>query len=266
MDLRLYGRVISRFRWLVVGGLLLAFVLGFLTMFRLPFTGGKFLTYRQHQTYQATQTLLLTAKNCPPAAVGCTGADLALNAVLYARIANSGLIRSRVLRDGPLGGTYAATELSGGSAIGILPLVEIDAFAHEPKQASRLAGRVSSALVGYLTTKGANGVPSKSRVRVQTITTPNRPVVSSGRRYTVPIVLFLSILIVTLGLAFLLENLRPRPASSSRDTDERRDETRGQPQVRDIDGLDLGEPRELEAESPPAAPARAAAQAKRSSR
>ena len=30
MDLRLYGRVISRFRWLVVGGLLLAYPSGVL--------------------------------------------------------------------------------------------------------------------------------------------------------------------------------------------------------------------------------------------
>src|SRR5262245_51634294 len=127
MDLRLYGRVIYRFRWLMIAGVILAIIVGFLTMFRVSFTGKDTLTYRQSQTYQASQTLLLSRKNCPPAAAGCSGSDLGSSAVLYARLANSDLVRARVRRGGPLGGSYFASEISGGSAVGILPLIQIDA-------------------------------------------------------------------------------------------------------------------------------------------
>jgi hypothetical protein len=40
--------------------------------------------------------------------------------------------------------------------------------------------------------------------------------VFQGRKLTVPIIIFLSVMIVTFGLAFILENLRPRQLPAPR--------------------------------------------------
>ncbi len=206
MDLRLYGRVISRFRWLVVGGFGLAVLLTFLTIFKVSFSSPH-VSWRQHKTYQATAQLLLTKQ------YGLGTDDPSHNAALYAPIINSDAIRTPVRREGALKGTYVATAVSGGSAVGILPLVQIDALAANPAAAMRLARSVSDAFDSYLvTSQTQQGIPTKQQIQAQTITAPNKVVVAKGRKFTIPIVIFLSTLVATLGLAFLLENLRPRAA------------------------------------------------------
>jgi hypothetical protein len=54
---------------------------------------------------------------------------------------------------------------------------------------------------------------------VQVLSRPKAPVLFEGRSLTVPIVVFMTAMIATLGLAFVLENLRPRIRSISETTD-----------------------------------------------
>src|SRR5689334_7971896 len=61
MDVRLFFRVLSRFRYLVVAGLLLAFALAFIAVFRISFSGGSpKISYRQSETYSSSATLWIT--------------------------------------------------------------------------------------------------------------------------------------------------------------------------------------------------------------
>jgi hypothetical protein len=53
-------------------------------------------------------------------------------------------------------------------------------------------------------------IPDKQRVVLQVFSAARNATVVSGRKKTLPIVIFLSVLLATIGLAFVLENLRPR--------------------------------------------------------
>ena len=66
MDLRLFSRVLWRFRFLVAGGLVLACVLSFLSFASISFAGGSpKLTYRQTERWKATAVLFVTQKGFP---------------------------------------------------------------------------------------------------------------------------------------------------------------------------------------------------------
>jgi capsular polysaccharide biosynthesis protein len=205
MDLRLYGRVVWRFRFLVLGGLLVALALAFLTMFRV---GPHGVSYRQQKTYRATQTLWLTSKGS--LLDGLKQGNLAQVALQYVNIANSNVVLSRVLKAGPVGGSYQVVQIPGPNN-SLQPLISVTGQSHAPAQAARIAGRVSDALNWWSNlSQNRQNVQPDTRVTISTITPP-RPFVFQGRKLTVPIIIFLSVMIVTLGLAFIFENLRPRP-------------------------------------------------------
>src|SRR5438270_3391547 len=66
MDLRLYFRVIWRFRIVVGLGLVLACALSFLSYGRISFKGGSpEVSYRQSETYAASSLIFLTQKGFP---------------------------------------------------------------------------------------------------------------------------------------------------------------------------------------------------------
>src|SRR5712692_6683110 len=126
MDLMLYFRVISRFRYLVLEGLFLACVLTFFSVLHVSLAHGFKVSYRQSQTYVAEQQLYLNTQGGVPfrsttAIVNPkTGAityppnlvppsSLAGTAVLYAQLVNSDVLARRVHH---LPGTFFAYSLS----------------------------------------------------------------------------------------------------------------------------------------------------------
>jgi hypothetical protein len=209
MDLRLYLRVIWRFRYLVLGGFLVALVLAFLAMVRVSPSG---ISYRQQKTYRATEILQLTTKHSVIDA--SQQSNLAQLAVGYVQVANGDVVFSRVRRSGPLRGAYQVVQLPGPNNL-LLPVLSVSGTAHTPKQAATIAERVSGALAWWLdrSQKQLNVAPDK-HVRFSIISRP-KPVLFEGRKLTVPIIIFLSVLIATFGVVFILENLRPRPFEES---------------------------------------------------
>jgi hypothetical protein len=209
MDLRLYGRVIYRFRYVVIAGFILACALTFLTVFRVG-SGG--ISYRQQQTYRATEILFLTQPGDPVVTTGDIP-DLSGYSEIYVQFANGDQVRQRVAGTGLLRfGDYQASPVFGTTP-DPLPSIAINGFAHTPALAKRIAHIAANAVRSNLTDKQiAADVPEKKRVLLSTINAPTKAVVAEGRKLTVPIVIFLSVLIVTLGLVFILENLKPRPA------------------------------------------------------
>src|SRR5262245_47097268 len=106
MDLRLYGRVIWRFRIVVGIGLLIAFMLAFLSFVRVSPSG---ISYRQGEDWSASTTYFLTGENSPDLSVPHSqgpGSPLALAslAALYASYATSDAVINRIKQGGPMHG------------------------------------------------------------------------------------------------------------------------------------------------------------------
>ena len=194
MDLRLYGRVFWRFRYLVLGGSLIALALGFLAVFRVGANG---ISYRQQETFRATRILQLTTRNSIVDA--SQQANLAALAVGYVQVANGDVVLSRARRSGPLPGTYQVTQVYGPNST-LTPTMTVTGFAHTPRQAATITGSVSSAFAWWLEQSQSRiGVSPSQRVSLTTIA-QQKPVVSQGRRFTVPIVIVVSVLIAVLQL------------------------------------------------------------------
>ena len=229
MDLRLYLRVLWRFRLLVAAGLLCALTLAFFSVMRVSADG---IEYRQTQLWGANMRLLVTQKGFPegrlyaqtpsesgevvdqPSALGIPIADpgrFNALAILYAELASSDPVRQLMLRDGPFAGKVVARAMRDEQSGTPLPLIDVTAVSSSPRGAVALALRSAAALDAFIAAQQrANDVPPTDRVVVETIVRPRGATVFQPRSKTMSIVVFLAVMLATIGLAFLLENMRPR--------------------------------------------------------
>jgi heme O synthase-like polyprenyltransferase len=93
----------------------------------------------------------------------------------------------------------------------MLPLIDVTAIAPTPTKAVALAKRSAGALETYVERQQRmNHVPTSDRVIVQEVVSPKKVHVYRARSKTMPVVVFLGVMFAFIGLAFLLENLRPR--------------------------------------------------------
>jgi hypothetical protein len=233
VDLRLYGSVLWRFRVLVALGAVLAVALATLSVFRIGADG---VQYRQSELWSSTTRLGVTQRGFPEGRLFAgiaTPEDVAkldipvadparLNtlAVQYAELATSDPVRRLMLHDGPIGGKIIATPVVVGENRVMLPYLDIMSISTTPERAVRLAQRSAKALATYIESRQrANNVPTSDRVVVEQIVRPKAPKIFQPRSKTMAIVVFLATMFATIGLAFLLENLRPRKPTAQRVTE-----------------------------------------------
>ena len=89
-----------------------------------------------------------------------------------------------------------------------------------------LANEAARAFKDYLTRKQADaGIPPAQRVQVQINNRASDATLLAGRKKTTPVVIFLTIMLAAIGLAFILENLRPRVQLVGRDAGDQADKT-----------------------------------------
>lgn len=225
MDFRLYASVLWRFKLLVALGLVLAVALAVLSMVRVGPDG---IQYRQTELWSSLTRLTVTQHGFPEGrlfaegetteGVPRSGIPLAdpnrfnTLAVLYAELATSDPVRRQMLRDGgPVLGKVLATPVVVGENRVMLPLIDLVAIATTPRGAVDLAQRSASALTTYIEQQQVtNNVPTADRVVVEQVVRPKSPEIFQPRSKTMPMVVFLATMLATIGLAFLLENLRPR--------------------------------------------------------
>src|SRR5438309_1555955 len=244
MDLPVYMRVMWRFKFLVVGGFLVAVMLSTFAVFRIslaPFG----LAYRQNQTFVSNATLFVTEEGFPwgyaaPPQASTTAQAQAKQlgkqfadpnrfpnlATLYSYLATSDPVKAIMRRDksillnGKIDGQIAssavvATQYGYGVT---LPLVAISGMATTPEKARELAIRATDAFQVFLEQEQAlNHIPAKNRVLVTVLQRADRPQLLAGRSKTMPLVVFVTVMLAVVGLAFLLENLRPRVPSVTAD-------------------------------------------------
>jgi capsular polysaccharide biosynthesis protein len=132
-------------------------------------------------------------------------------AVLYSQLATGDQVRLLMRRDGPLRGQIIASPVVGGGEFKTqLPMIDLTAISTTPRGAIHLAQRSSNALTTYIRDKQrASNVPATDRAMIVPVVRPAKVVLFRPRSKTMPIVVFLAVAFVTVGLAFVLENLRP---------------------------------------------------------
>jgi prepilin-type processing-associated H-X9-DG protein len=234
MDLRLYMRVLWRFRLLTVCGVLLALSLSFLAYVNVAFADGRVrLTYRESEQWASYTKLFVTQQGFPwgysvtpnadatDSAVPPSDADLRFAdqarftnlAVLYSQLATSDPVRRIIREDGPVRGTViAAPVLALNNPGNPLPIISLAGISDSPARARQLAMRATAAMQTYLRRQQqTNEIPERDRVEVQILESPRRAQLFQGRSMTLPVILFLTLMIATTGLAFVLENVRPAP-------------------------------------------------------
>lgn len=228
IDLHLFGRVLWRFKFLVLGGFILAVLLATLAVAKVSLTDGKpVFAYREPQVWAAYETLLITQQGFPegnailaptqtPTGSALAYADpgrFAYLADLYARLANSDAVQRRILPDGiePPTVVTAAPVVSNIGNQGLLPMLIITGRSTMPQRAIGLTRAASAAFQSYLAERQAKaGIPDDQRVVISVLNLPKKAIVATPHKKTTPLMVFLAVLAAAVGLALILENLRPR--------------------------------------------------------
>jgi hypothetical protein len=117
-----------------------------------------------------------------------------------------------MLQQGPLNGTIdAAPVLATSDSTEALPLISIAAISDTPQDSTALAGRAMNSFLTYFKDQqNTNEIPDANRVELQVVNQPGRETLLKDRSKTLPIVVFLTVVLATIALCFVLENLRPR--------------------------------------------------------
>lgn len=228
MDLRLYFSVLWRFRVIVALGLALACLLTLLSVARVSFAHGVKISYRQSEQWSSSATIWVTQEGFP---VGRSVFDKFLlgpdktavpqfsspgqfssTATVLANLVSSDAVRSIMLRQGPVNGALQATQPTlPGNSTAILPFFQLTALSTSAHAAVDLADRATQALISYVRAEqNANGIAPEKRIVLQVVRQPSSAALVQGHKLTTPIVVFLATLLATIGIVFLLENLRPR--------------------------------------------------------
>jgi len=250
MDMQLYLRVLWRFRPLVAGGLAIAVALAVLSFAKVSFAGGApTLKYRQAQTWQSEAVLFVTQRGFPwgtttpqyepanptqglPAVPTADANRLSSQAVLYAQLATTNQVQ-RLMRHRPAKPTdvlVATVPAPPYSNPAILPLISVKGLGTSPQRAAALAADQARAIILYVQrNQRAADTPTPFRVLVQEVQSPlpKLATIVGKRGKTLPIIIFLAVMIATLGLVFVLENVRPgiHAVEDERDDDIKRDNT-----------------------------------------
>jgi hypothetical protein len=223
VDLARFARVVWRFRVLVAVGLSLALALSFLSLVRVDVGAGFKVTYRENEQWETLSTLFVSSPDFrwgslssggsaedPEAAQAAEGRIHAMTA-LYMQGATMDKVLALMMRQGPIDGvvqTFPVTAGADGNG-DPLPMITFSAIAPTPAQSHALAKRHIRAFLGFLR-RNQRGVPADERVLVEVVRQPQAPVLLQPRKKTRPIIVFLTVAIATIGLAFILENIRPR--------------------------------------------------------
>jgi hypothetical protein len=211
MDLRRVAHIVRK-HWIVASiGFVLACGLGVATYLASPKT-----------KYSSTATLFVTEPGFPFAspASGAVYPNQLGNftnlAYLYAQIAQSDQIRRAI--NAPLNSITANVVTSGAFSTGTpLPFLDISAQGKSPSDSQRLAEAATAALRTYIISgEAASHAPRSARVTLQQINAPapGQAVHQRTRVVLLPAVVFLTVLLLTLALIFILENARQPEAAA----------------------------------------------------
>lgn len=229
MDLKLYVRVLSQHRRLLLIGFASALLLATLSYYKVTSDGVvPKLTPRKAEIWQSQANVFLTEKGFPvgrlriPLVTEVVAGEvvavpkynepsrLAGFASLYARFAQSDDVRQLIEKDGPLRGEFLAMPtVDSTTRSGTLPMVSLIGKSATAPEAKRTVTRGLEAFLAYMRIRQkAAGIPPEDRIDLRVINSPQPAVLTQPRKRTLPIVVFLAVMIATIAGAFILENAR----------------------------------------------------------
>jgi len=203
LDLRGFFSVIHRFRSLILSGFLLACLAA---VFSYTKVGPHGLTYRQQETWISNATVLVTT----PAGTEPDATSWATN---YSTYVTSDEVRAAAIRIHGVRGKLQGTAGFDPTTQTPLPTFTVSGLAATRLDASVLANDGVVAVKEYIRKQpGQAGTPRAKRPSLSDLqrATPVTAKVFTPRSKTPPVFAFVLVFAATLGLAFLLENLRPR--------------------------------------------------------
>jgi hypothetical protein len=225
VDTKLFARVLWRFRWLVAAGAVLAVALAALAFVRVDFEdGGPTFTYRDAEQWESLATVFVTSRGFPWGSItpteidssgkGSTAVDpgyLTTLAAIYRQLATGDGVRRLMLDQGPVDGAVQTFPVYADNGNGQLPLITLSAIASSPAQAENLSARYLDAFLAYMRQQqDAGNIDPDKRVQFEVVRQPQPAELLQGRSKTLPILVFLAVMTCVVGLAFVLENTRPR--------------------------------------------------------
>jgi hypothetical protein len=232
MDLPLYFRVLWRFRLLVLPGVVAAVALAVLAYGKIDTSHGFKITPRAVPVFHDDALLLITqkgfpwgesqqpyvagdqSKGLPPVPVGDFSRMSGI-AMIYSELADSDAVKALTpLKPAKTEKLVTSPYAPAGAPPGtVLPMVALSAEATSPARTAALLNSRIAAFRGYIERQQTKAdVNDRKRVVVQVLRNgdPATAIVISGKKKTLPIVVFLAVMIAVIGLAFMLENMRPR--------------------------------------------------------
>jgi hypothetical protein len=223
MDLQLMLRVLWRFRIIVATGLVIGLSLAFLSMVKVNPTGSPPFSYRTQAKYESTTTVFVTVHGFPwgniklhagtkgTSSRGPVDTNVLRNlASVYINVATGNEVMSLLRKSGPVDGSIETNQMLAPDS-STLPLIQISALASTPQAAYSLGKRHLRAFQTWLRTNQEEaGTEPANQIILQPVIGPLPAHLLAGRKKTVPILIFLATLVIVCGLAFVLENLRPR--------------------------------------------------------
>jgi hypothetical protein len=209
MDLRLFARVLRRFKFVAAIGFVLTAGLAFLSYVKVSPHG---LRYRTPQTWSSTARVLIAADMKLAFGSGA-GPDTRSLATLYASLASSDSVRAIAFNLHKAPGGLSASAGFDKDTQATLPVMYISAISKSPRDAARLANDGVEALNRFIVRQeNVANTPLSQRVHLQylNVASPLVATVAIPRSKTRPIMVFVLGLAATLGLILILENVRPR--------------------------------------------------------
>ncbi|MCW3001746.1 MAG: hypothetical protein JWQ20_1044 [Conexibacter sp.] len=233
MNLVRHFEVLKRGRVVLALGVLVAISLATLATFRVSVDGGPKLAFRKPETWSSATKILLTQPGFPwgrsvlPGAavtpdVAPKSTDASGRTVTFAdpsRLAYLGWIYSHFLmgdevrtmiKHKPAGMDIQAGPLTAGGNMSAasLPIIGLTTSAETSNDARRLNDEVRYSLEEYLTVQQRrSGTPVTDRVVLSVVDRP-APVRTKGHSINLGIMAFLLIMAATVGLVYVLENVR----------------------------------------------------------
>ena len=224
MDLKSVAAVIGRHRIAMTIGILVAFALAFLAAFRLD-TSSIPPPRRQATTFESTARLFVTQEGFPwgrsalryttkpdqPPVVEGDPDRFASLALLYSQLANTNRIQGRLAKE-DRGAVVAKVVTESQYSSTPIPMIDIAAKATTPAHARALARTVTSSLVGFIERNQAQSkIPPDERVVLQVIDPARLGIVVSSPSPALPALVLLTMLLLTVGGIFVLDNWRRGP-------------------------------------------------------
>ena len=218
MDVRLYLRVLWRWKYLIAAGILAGCALAYVAVTH------RSESYRSHTTLFVTQPgfpwgrsgALTQATGSPPVPAPQGLGDpqrLATLTALYAKLAvadevQRGLIAKSAREHESI--SVTAVPAPAYSTPAVLPLLTINGTAPTAARAVALAEHATIAFIAWLQKQQSNAdIADDSRVVVQIVNHATRPELVSHHSKALPVMIALTVIAAFAGLALVLENLLP---------------------------------------------------------